>query len=225
MLCHNSRNGAITWNQEDPRRYSAPHTASQADVIMGKNVFFLDYGNNFISPHASFTGDSCVTCHVRFSKAPHTFKAEVTVCSRCHGADMNASRVQNSTKTLLHELEAAIEAKIMTNKARIQVVRPWDAKAYVLTDPITIDPSQITKVELAEIAGQQGVVLHLSSGRKIETQLGELKDTSGRPTFPTGDPIVRAGWNWWLIEGDGSFGVHNPRFVRQVILNSLDALK
>ena len=225
MLCHNSRNGAIVWNQEDPRRYTAPHTASQADVIMGKNVFFVDYGNNFISPHATFIGDSCVACHFRMSKAPHTFKVEVTVCSRCHGPDMTASRVQGPTKTLIHELEAALGAKILASKDRIRSLRAWDAKVYAFTETVTLDPATITSLHLIEVAGQQGVEFTLSGGRKIQTQIGELRDAAGRPTFATSDPIVRAGWNFWLVEGDDSWGVHNPRFVRQVVLNSLDALK
>lgn len=225
MLCHNSRNGAITWNQEDPRRYTAPHTASQADVIMGKNVYFLDYGNNFISPHATFIGDSCVMCHVRFSKEPHTFKADTGVCSRCHGPDMNAARVQSPTKTLLHELEAAIEGRIMANRERIRTIRVWDARAYTFVDSITVEPSAITKVELIEVAGQQGATFTLAGGRKITTQIGELRDAQGRPSFATSDVLVRAGWNYWLLEGDDSFGVHNPRFYRQVILTTLDALK
>jgi len=41
MTCHNTRNGAITWNAPDPRRYTAPHTSAQADVLMGKNAFFV----------------------------------------------------------------------------------------------------------------------------------------------------------------------------------------
>ncbi|MDR7522266.1 MAG: hypothetical protein QN168_07380 [Armatimonadota bacterium] len=225
MLCHNSRNGAIVWNQEDPRRYTAPHTSSQGDVIMGKNVYFLDYGNNFISPHASFIGDSCVTCHVRMSKEPHTFKADPMVCSRCHGREMTTARVQGPTKTLIHELEEVITGKILASRDRIRAARAWDAKVYAFTETVTIDPVTIARIELTEVAGQQGVVLHLSTGRRITTQLGELRDAAGRPTFATSDPIVRAGWNYWLVEGDGSFGVHNPRFVRQVILTTLDALK
>lgn len=226
MLCHNSRNGAIVWNQEDPRRYTAPHTSSQADVIMGKNVFFLDYGNNFISPHATFIGDSCVTCHMRMSKTgSHTYKADPAACSRCHGRDMTAARVQEPTKTLIHELEAAIERRIMANKGRIATVRVWDPRPYQFVDTVNVDPATITEVTLTEIAGQQGVILHLSTGRRIQTQIAELRDAQGRPVFPTGDPVVRAGWNYWLVEGDGSWGVHNPRFVRQVVLNSLEALR
>lgn len=76
-----------------------------------------------------------------------------------------------------------------------------------------------------EIHGQQGVKLNLTGGRVLHAQLGGLRDATGRSSIATGDPIVRAGWNYWLVEGDDSFGVHNPRFVRQVILTTLDALK
>lgn len=225
ILCHNSRNGAIVWNQGDPRRYTAPRTSSQADVIMGKNSFFLDYGDSFISPHASFVGDSCVTCHVQMSKTPHAFKADPLACGRCHGPEMTAERVQGSAKVLIHKLEAAIEARIMANKSRIRSLRPWDPKAYAFTDAVTVDPAAIISVGLVEIAGQNGVTLEFTGGRKIQTHLGMLQDAAGRPTFATSDPVVRAGWNFWLVEGDGSWGVHNPRFVRQVVLATLDALK
>ncbi|MDR7418736.1 MAG: cytochrome c3 family protein [Armatimonadota bacterium] len=225
MTCHNSRNGAITWNRPDPGRYQAPHVASQADVLMGKNVYFLDYGNNFISPHATFIGDSCVTCHVRMSKAPHAFAAETTVCSRCHGADVTASRVQETTHTLMAELEKAIAGRILAAKERIQVITSWDPKTDKDTPNTAVDPAAIVGVELTEIHGQQAVKLNLTGGRALYSQLGNLKDNAGRPTFATSDPVVRAGWNYFLLHGDSSEGIHNPRFYRQTILTTLDALR
>jgi mono/diheme cytochrome c family protein len=225
MTCHNSRNGAIVWNQTDPRRYSAPHVASQADVIMGKNVFFLDYGNSFISPHATFIGDSCVTCHMRMSKASHTYKAETTACSRCHGAEVTAKRVQESTEVLMVELHKVITGKILDAKARIQIIKSHDPKTDKDTENVPVDPTAIMSVELTEIHGQQAVKLNLSGGRVLYSQLGELKDAAGNRSFATNDVIVRAGWNYFLLHGDGSEGIHNPRFYRQTILTTLEALK
>jgi len=226
MVCHNTRNGAIAWNLPDPRRYTAPHTAAQADVIMGKNAFFVPPAEASISPHASFIGDACVTCHMRFAKESHTFKVQPgAVCARCHGADMNASRVQNGIKTLLHEVETAIAGKVLAAKGRIAVIRNWDPKTDQYTDNFRVDPAQITQVELMEIHGQQGLKFDLRSGAAWYSQLGSVMDANNRPVFATGDPIVRAGWNYWLIEGDDSFGVHNPRFVRTVLLATLDALR
>jgi len=226
MVCHNTRNGAIAWNLPDPRRYTAPHTAAQADVIMGKNAFFVPPAEASISPHASFIGDACVTCHMRFAKESHTFKVQPgAVCARCHGAEMNASRVQNGIKTLLHEVETAIAGKVLAAKGRIAVIRNWDPKTDQYTDNFRVDPAQITQVELMEIHGQQGLKFDLRSGAAWYSQLGSVMDANNRPVFATGDPIVRAGWNYWLIEGDDSFGVHNPRFVRTVLLATLDALR
>jgi len=225
MTCHNTRNGAITWNAPDPRRYTAPHTAAQADVLMGKNAFFVPPAEAPISPHATFIGDACVTCHVRFNKESHTFKAPATVCIRCHGADVTAARVKSSTETLLHEVEKAIAARVMAAKDRIAVIRNWDPQTDNYTDNFKVDPAQIVSVNLVEIHGQQGLKFNLRTGGAWYSELGSVADAAGKPVFATGDPIVRAGWNYFLIEGDDSFGVHNPRFARTVLLATLDALK
>ncbi len=225
MTCHNTRNGAITWNTDDPKRYTAPHVAAQADVIMGKNAFFVQPSETNISPHATFIGDSCVTCHVRFNKESHTFKASKDVCIRCHGADMTAQRVQSGIETLLHEVEQAITGKVMAQKDRIAAIRNWDPKTDQYTDNFKVNPAQITSVELVEIHGQQGLKFNLRSGGAWHSQMGSVMDASNKPVFPTSDAIVRAGWNYYLIHSDSSKGVHNPKFARSVLLVTLDALK
>jgi len=224
MTCHNSRNGAVAWNLPDPRRYSAPHTASQADVIMGKNAFFVPPAEATISPHATFIGDSCVTCHVRFNKTSHSFKASEDVCSRCHGADVTAERVQGGVETQLHEVESAIVAKILARKATIARIRDWNPKTDAYTNNVAVNGAQITEMHLTEIHGQIGVRF-TAAGREYYSQIGSVMDASGRPVIATADPIIRAAWNFFLIEGDDSFGIHNPRFARTVLLTTLDALK
>ena len=225
MLCHNTRNGAITWNTNDPGRWTAPHTAAQADVIMAKNAFFVPPSDVNISPHASFIGDSCVTCHVRFGKEGHTFLPRTDVCTRCHGPEMRAERVQEGIKTLLHEVEAAIGGKVLAQKERIAVITGWDPKTDQDTPNLRIDPSQLVSVGLVEIHGQSGLTFNRRDGGAWHSQIGRVLDASGKPVFPTSDVIVRASWNFWLTEGDDSFGVHNPRWVRTVLLATLDALK
>jgi len=225
MTCHNTRNGAVAWNLEDPKRYTAPHTAAQADVIMGKNAFFVPPAETTISPHASFIGDSCVTCHVRFGKEGHTFAPRTDVCTRCHGPEMRAARVQDGIKVALHEVEQAIGDKVLARRDRIEAIGNWDPKTDQTVLNFKVDGSQITEVHLAEIHGQTGLKLTLRGGRELYSQLNQVVDASGKAVVPTSDPIVRAAWNFFLIEGDDSFGVHNPRFARAVLLATLDALK
>lgn len=224
MTCHNSRNGAVAWNLEDPKRYSAPHTASQADVIMGKNAFFVPPAEASISPHATFVGDSCVTCHMRFSKASHTFKASGDTCARCHGADVTTARVEGGIETALHEVEAAIAAKVMARRDRITAIVSWDPKTDQYTPNVRLDAAQVGAIHLTEIHGQGGLKFSMRDGRELYAQIGSVLDAAGKPVIPTNDVIIRAIWNFFLIEGDGSFGIHNPRFSRTVLLATLDAL-
>lgn len=225
MTCHNTRNGAIAWNLEDPKRWTAPHVAAQADVIMGKNAFFVPPAEATISPHASFIGDACVTCHMRSGKESHTFQASAEICVRCHGAGVTAARVESGIETMLHEVERAITGKILARRDRIAGIRNWDPKTDRYTDNVRVDPRLIRGLELTEIHGQQGLKFILTTGGEWYSQLGSVVDSAGKPVVPTTDPIVRAGWNYFLIHSDGSGGIHNPRFARTVLLATLDALK
>jgi len=225
MTCHNTRNGAITWNSSNPGRYTAPHIAAQADVIMGKNVYFVNFGENFISPHAVYTGDSCATCHVKLNPASHTFKAQKTVCTNCHGANFTAERVQRGTEGLIEDLAEAISARALAAKNRIATIGAWDPNTDKTTANFPIQPAQITGFVPTEFHGQMGLILRLSGGRDVYTLFADIKDASGAVVFPTSDPIVRASWNYFMVHSDGSKGVHNPRFYRTVILATLDALK
>ncbi|GAG56100.1 unnamed protein product [marine sediment metagenome] len=94
MTCHNSRNGArndVATTTADDR---VPHTAAQADVLMGQNAYFVKVGER--GAH-SFIADTCTTCHNVLTAPPedlsynlagtnHTFAADMEVCSQCHGA-------------------------------------------------------------------------------------------------------------------------------------------
>lgn len=224
MTCHNSRNGAVAWNLEDPKRYSAPHTASQADVIMGKNAFFVTPAEASISPHATFIGDSCVTCHMRFSKASHTFTASGDTCGRCHGAEVTTARVEEGIEETLHQVESAIAARLTARRDRIAAIVSWDPKTDQYTPNVRLDAAQISAIHLTEIHGQGGFRFAMRDGRELYAQIGSVLDAAGKPVIPTNDVIVRAVWNFFLIEGDGSFGIHNPRFARTVLLATLDAL-
>jgi len=224
MTCHNTRNGAIAWNTPDPRRFTAPHVAAQADVIMGKNVFFVNYGENFVSPHAAFIGDSCATCHVKLSTS-HAFKAQKTVRASCHGQAFKAEFVQVPMEGLIEELAHAISNRAMASKARIATIGSWNPQTDQTQANFAVNAAEITAFEPTEIHGQMGFTLKLAGGRELHTQLGNIKDASGNAVFPTSDPIVRAAWNYFLFHSDGSKGVHNPRFTRTVILATLDALK
>jgi len=226
MTCHNTRNGRIQWDTADPGRYTAPHESAQADVIMGKNSFFLNDTVNGASPHALFTGDSCVTCHLTLGKNGHTFEPSETVCANCHGPSMTIQFVQKPIETLLEQVKAAIERRVLAVREQIGFVRRWDPATGQYSD-FSLDGKQIAKVaEILSIQGQISFRFTLADGTEVYARAGEIWDKpGGQRVFATSDPIIRACWNYLLIEHDGSLGVHNPSFARDVLLATLRALR
>lgn len=226
MACHNTRNGRINWENPDPKRYTQPHEAAQTDVILGKNVYFLNDTTSTESPHAFATGNSCVTCHKELAKGGHTFKPGE--CNTCHGPKMKASFVQEQTQKLLQQLASAIEKRILASKEKIACVTSWDPKTDKDTPNTQIDGKQIKAVEIPMgIHGQISLKFIMEDGKAIYSQMGDIKDAcgeQGKPVFSTSDPVVRALWNYLLIWYDGSKGVHNPRFTRNVLISTLEAL-
>jgi len=226
MACHNTRNGRIAWDSPDPKRYTQPHEAAQTDVILGKNVFFYNDTGETESPHAVFTGNSCVACHKALGKGGHTFKAGE--CSACHGAKMKEAFVQNGTVELHKQLAAAIEKKVSAVKEKIACVTSWNPKTDQDAPNTAIDGKQIKAVQIPTgIHGQVSLKFILQDGKEVYSQLGNVKDAcgdQGKPVFTTSDPVARALWNYLLFEYDGSKGVHNPSFTRNVLIATINAI-
>ncbi|HME44231.1 MAG TPA: cytochrome c3 family protein [Syntrophorhabdales bacterium] len=226
MACHNTRNGRIAWDDPDPKRYMQPHDAAQTDVILGKNVYFYNDTGDTASPHAIFTGDSCVTCHKTLGKAGHTFKP--ADCSACHGQKIKEAFVQNGTTELLKQLAAAIQKNLMAGKDKIACVTSWDPKADKDAPNTAIDGKQIKSIEIPPgIHGQISLKFIMQDGKEVYAQLGNVKDAcgdQGKPVYATSDPAVRALWNYLMFTYDGSKGVHNPRFTRNVLLATIGAI-
>jgi cytochrome c553 len=226
MACHNTRNGRIAWDTPDPKRYTQPHEAAQTDVILGKNVFFYNDTGETESPHAVFSGNACVACHKQLGKEGHAFKAGE--CSDCHGEKMKEAFVQDGTVELLKQLAAAIEKRILASKDKIACVTSWDPKIDKDTPNTPIDGKQIKAVEIPMgVHGQISLKFILQDGREIYSQMGNVKDAcgdQGKPVFATSDPVVRALWNYLLVWYDGSKGVHNPSFTRNVLIATINTI-
>ncbi len=227
MTCHNTRNGRIEWNVADVKRYTAPHHSAQADVIMGQNVYFLDFGAaDMVSPHAAFVGDSCVTCHLELGKNGHEFKPSEQVCANCHGPQLTPERVQKPVKGLLAEVMQAFNNRFLALYAgKVARADLWDPETDQTTRGASLNGAEIRSVELLGIHGQMGLKMTMADGRELYSQLGGLKDSAGKPVVPTTDPLVKAGWNYLLVLWDGSYGVHNPSFARTVLLTTIGELK
>ncbi|OGF56247.1 MAG: hypothetical protein A2Z21_02920 [Candidatus Fraserbacteria bacterium RBG_16_55_9] len=226
MTCHNTRNGRVKWDATELRSLSGPHEAAQADVIMGKSSYFFNDTTDNPSPHAVFTGDACVTCHLKLGEEGHAFQVSETVCANCHGPAMTAERVQEPTEHLLNQLLDQIALKALEVKDKIATVTSWDPATDGDTPNTAVDGTKITSVsEILTIHGQMSFKFNLEDGSAVYSQIRNIKDAQGQVVYALSDPIARAAWNYLLIEYDGSFGVHYPSFARDVLLTTTNALK
>ena len=67
MTCHNSRNSERNDAAMPVTDDRVPHTASQTDVLMRENAYFVSVGQR--SSH-SLIEDTCTTCHMELSPPP-----------------------------------------------------------------------------------------------------------------------------------------------------------
>ncbi len=243
MTCHNSRNSerndAAMLVQDD----RVPHTASQTDVLMGENAYFVGVGDR--SPH-SLIQDTCTGCHMVFSPPPaafsrqgggtnHSFEASMEICTSCHSA-YDGGTLGDAVHGELEELKAAIEKAIVA-----EIAAQTDAGNMLVLVEMGPDESDVeitaasavTAVHFAESHGRQAMNITVDGTTYEHVRLGRdtlVKDSGGNELgsflkSPGGQSIAKAGWNLFLIEGDGSEGVHNPSFTIGVINASIDALK
>jgi len=255
MTCHNTRNAARS-DEIPPTSYSAPHTAAQADVLMGENAYFVAESQR--SPH-SYVKDTCVTCHMEATPPPaefsynqsgtnHSFAASVEICAECHSETFKGEALQIGVEDKVHALGEAMGDYLlarMGNNVTVKdyTVHTYSGKSYdVKSLPVVLSKSNIKSVEPTEPHGQQGYILKLATAvnitytpsgeashsmslTELEVQLGDITTDGSTPVIDRTDTLVKVGWNYFLVHGDGSEGVHNPPYVNNVLDASIAALK
>ncbi|MDA8099029.1 MAG: carboxypeptidase-like regulatory domain-containing protein [Nitrospiraceae bacterium] len=286
ITCHNSRNGAqsssnvntylhedsqptntglMNYNKGNPTSYSAPHTACQGDVFMGRNAYFQGAGNlPKLSKHSSVE-DACVGCHMKLNPQTHLSHGAPEVsshvfyitnadapklCANCHSSNVNGEALQAGVEAALEALNTQMGKNVLSKATNTVLnVIAWDPASDAYSSAtgtngqvafnldLTTGVNSMTTASLFEIHGQIGFMVTLTnpvtmvmtngSTKSLSTfgiQMGNLK-SAATASFPVlynnkaGSPMVKAGWNYFLIEGDKSKGVHNPSFV-QGVLNS-----
>ena len=176
---------------------------------------------------------------------------QAALCSKCHGNTVNGEGIQGQVETQLAalgtKLSTAIKTKVNAFPGGLVRVRAWDAATdyYSSTSAsnlvLDVVANPVTSVSIEEIHGQIGFVLNFATPITVPfvtgsgapapskamtsfgVQLGAFKDNSATPVvlYALSGNFVRAGWNYFLVEGDQSKGLHNPSFVTAVLNNSL----
>jgi cytochrome c553 len=178
----------------------------------------------------------------------HRFNASTEICGDCHTATFNAEAMQVGTEDKLHKLGEAMAKYLLSKmpaKVTVKDYTPHDLKGVsydVLSDNMEISKDNIAAIEPTEPHGQQGFIIkfkssvtftykptgespHTMSLTEAEVRLGDITTDGTKVLIATTDALVKVGWNYFLIHGDASEGVHNPAFVNAVIDASIAALR
>jgi hypothetical protein len=212
IVCHNSRNGGSGNNSflhqdGDPifgtlDSYSAPHASCQGDVLLGFNAYFVGSGS-YRSPHSLIT-DTCTSCHMQLTAPPpllsynlsgtnHTFKPSLDICTQCHGVNIGLGpKLQATVGSTLEVLQESIKTVIISRYTG--TVLPIDS--------------------IVDLGGR-GTINIISNGTPTTLSLNNAPGV--RISDLGTDNLAKALWNFYLIEEDQSFGVHNPDFTFAVL--------
>ena len=247
ITCHNTRNNLHNEEVGPPLNYQAPHTAAQGDVLMGENAYFVTVGARSRHSYIKDTCATChmeltpppTEFSYQGAGTNHSFKASNAICGNCHGT-FDGGTLQESVEARLHELGQKMSDylfKKLPAKTYIKDYTPhtYGGKSYdVKSAAVAVDKDNIASIEPTEPHGQQGFIIkfkapvtftyaptgetpHVAVLSEAEVQLGDVTTDGTTVLIPASDPLVKAGWNFFLIEGDSSEGVHNPSFTFDVL--------
>ncbi len=144
-------------------------------------------------------------------------------CKSCHSADVTGEAMQAEVDRGLADIVASAGRVLVETYLRPLVntgfiVTAYDQVSDRYSVPVTITtlPPDSRSVSFAlEIHCQESACMTLPAAIQV-TWTGD--------TSPTNSTLIKALWNYYLIKGDGSRGIHNPTFVYQILTNTQAAL-
>lgn len=189
--CHNAR--GADW----PDTASAPHPSPQYNMLVG-NIGV--WGGAFEHSAHHDILRQCTQCHTHPHpvenpsptnpvKTGHGFEARMDNCEPCHSPESATARVaitQLEIRQRLQNLKGLLDAWA-TNKAPAALRAKFGALAWEYTRPGSLSPGGTNQVTGPSADEQEELVP---------------------------DAIKQARFNLYLVQADGSYGVHNGKYAR-----------
>ena len=244
MTCHNSRRGLRNDSNFDDiygtlgGRTGPARGRAQTDVLMGQNAYLVDdraiaANHSFLDRHLrqlphgedAAAGRTSPTT----SAAPTTRSTRrLRICADCHGQGFDAESIQAGVQDTLDILQDTIEDAIF---ALFDEQFALNRKIDLDGDLVLTDSDDIEEIILGESRGRQAITIVFEDESELgpyginsidvldnlDVVIGELYDFA-EPELP------KAGWNWALVNNDGSLGVHAPTFAYDVMVSAIEGL-
>ncbi|MEL7564685.1 MAG: ammonia-forming cytochrome c nitrite reductase subunit c552 [Dehalobacterium sp.] len=175
-----------------PDLSSAPHHSVQSDIMLGKNGAEFEGVSYGNSGHTNLP-DSCLSCHMAPDEngtQDHTFK-------------MNEENIDQACNKC-HDFDSFNpEAKgdYDGNGKKEGVQTEIEGLLKLVNDEI------LKKLNGGKFVSEHGsVVFQDKDGNAVET--------------PPEENLYNAAWNYFFVDYDGSKGIHNPKYVVQLLQQS-----
>lgn len=193
--CHNMR-GARWQDTSRP-----PHHSPQYNLLIGQGAY--DAGKPIIAAHGEME-KQCVQCHTHPHPADpltpenpnytgHDFKVRMETCAGCHLSAENAgrivSRTQDALKTQIRELKELLDNWALTS-APAEIQSKYGRLGWEYSVP-------------GQLSNPEGSA--------------DVRGPSAAEQTSIPEAIKQARMNLYLVEHDGSFGVHNGAYARHLL--------
>ncbi|MFO0757707.1 MAG: cytochrome c3 family protein [Byssovorax sp.] len=177
----------------------------------------------------------------------HSFMVDNTLCANCHAANINgealqavyAAQVASLGTAIGNKVKGLIATALLPANGGAFTVRGWDPVtdyySSAAASNVQINTLPVS-VELFEVHGQVGFILTMAAPiqfplvdvqgnpagqletNKVYLQSSSLKNAAGAAAlFPANSDYLKASWNYFLLHGDNTKGVHNPPFYNAVL--------
>jgi hypothetical protein len=200
MNCHQARQNAVDYTNNYLKNLSThygPHHGPQADILAGKNA--ITFGQNiYTSPHLAATTDACVRCHM-YPATTDSLGNVVLVGS--HSFRMSADGVDN--------VAACVDCHGNFGP-------DFSDKRCYINGTADLDGDGVANGLQIEIEG----LLNQLKALLPQDADGNVAITDSSVTLTQ----AQAAYNYFMIEDDGSLGIHNPQYVFGLLKASIEAL-
>jgi hypothetical protein len=191
--CHNMR-GARWQDTSRP-----PHHSPQYNILIGQGAH--DVGRPILGAHGMQIERQCVGCHNNPQTAVsgttgythHSFEVHFDNCADCHRSASNAQRATERTQQRTREEIAELKAMLdtwATTRAPADLRARYGALAWEYNFPGDLSNSQADPTLRGPTPAEQNQIP---------------------------DAIKQARLNIYLVQYDGSYGVHNAQYARHLL--------
>ena len=205
MQCHKGRRDVDTYVTETHSHFG-PHHGPQTDLLVGANAAQFGQFLPSSSGHLLAIGNSCATCHMQESDAAQDHETHAYLAG------------SHTFKMVVEGGEGRSEDGLQVTEVCTTCHGPqdsFDIKTYKDYDGDGIVPEGLQS-EIGQLLDELGRMLPPYDNPHVE----ELDGASVRTPAQ-----LAATFNYFLVEEDGSHGVHNPQYAASLLQASIAALE